>query len=82
MSFFDTTPLGRIVNRFACDIDVVDVNIPITLRIWLGTFAGVVSTLFVISFSTPVFLAVVIPLGIFYYFVQVFLQAFTTYMFI
>ncbi|ELT99905.1 hypothetical protein CAPTEDRAFT_158862 [Capitella teleta] len=70
MSFFDTTPLGRIVNRFARDIDVVDVNIPITLRIWLGTFAGVVSTLFVISFSTPVFLAVVIPLGIFYYFVQ------------
>eukprot|EP00914_Ancora_sagittata_P000414 GHVO01001132.1.p1 GENE.GHVO01001132.1~~GHVO01001132.1.p1 ORF type:complete len:558 (+),score=36.54 GHVO01001132.1:161-1834(+) len=70
MYFFDTTPLGRIVNRFARDMDVVDVNIPITLRIWLGTFSGVVSTLFVISYSTPIFLVVVVPLGIFYYFVQ------------
>lgn len=71
MSFFDTTPLGRIVNRFARDVDVVDVNIPMALRIWLGTFSGVLSTIFVISYSTPIFLAAVVPLGIFYYFVQV-----------
>ena len=71
MSFFDTTPMGRIVNRFSKDVDTVDFNIPLTTRIWMGTFSGVITTLFIISYSTPIFLVVLIPLGVFYYFVQV-----------
>jgi ABC-type multidrug transport system fused ATPase/permease subunit len=70
MSFFDTTPLGRIVNRLSRDVDTVDVNIPLTMRIWLGTFSGVFTTICVIAYTTPIFLVVVLPLGLLYYFIQ------------
>ena len=36
-SFFDQTPTGRVVNRFAKDLDTVDTNIPQNLRIWITT---------------------------------------------
>ncbi|KAF8763126.1 Multidrug resistance-associated protein 1 like [Argiope bruennichi] len=70
MSFFDTTPLGRIVNRFSKDIDTVDVTIPMTLRSWLSCLLQVISTLIVISVQTPIFLVVVVPISVIYYFIQ------------
>ena len=30
MSFFDTNPKGRVVNRFAKDVDLIDRQIPMT----------------------------------------------------
>ena len=71
MLFFDTTPLGRIMNRFSKDVDVVDITIPMTIRMWFGTLSGIITTVFVICYSTPIFLAVLVPLGIMYFFIQV-----------
>ena len=71
MSFFDTTPLGRILNRFSRDLDVIDSNIPVFLRGWLFNIAPLLSTIIIITYTAPVFLAVLIPLGILYYLVQV-----------
>lgn len=70
MQFFDTTPTGRIVNRFAKDIFTVDETIPMSFRSWISCVLGVIGTLFVICLATPIFAAIIIPLAIFYYFVQ------------
>jgi ABC-type multidrug transport system fused ATPase/permease subunit len=32
MAFFDTTPVGRIINRFSKDIDEVDLMIPTHIK--------------------------------------------------
>ena len=44
---------------------------PSLIRSWVNTFFSVVSTIVVISYSTPIFLSVIVPLGVLYYFVQV-----------
>uniref|UniRef100_A0A4W4G035 ABC-type glutathione-S-conjugate transporter n=1 Tax=Electrophorus electricus TaxID=8005 RepID=A0A4W4G035_ELEEL len=75
MLFFDTTPSGRVVNRFAKDIFTVDEMIPMSLRSWVLCLLGVVGTLFVICLTTPLFTAIVVPLAVVYYFVQRFYVA-------
>ncbi|CAG5119556.1 unnamed protein product, partial [Candidula unifasciata] len=75
MSFFDTTPIGRIVNRFSKDLDTLDTMIPMIVGMFLNCLFQTISTILVISFSTPMFLAVIAPLLIFYYFVQRFYVA-------
>ena len=70
MSFFDTTPLGRIVNRFAKDMYTVDETIPNTISQFVMCALEVLAIIVAITISTPIFLAAVVPLGLVYYYIQ------------
>ena len=71
MSFFDTTPVGRILNRFTKDIDGLDTVMRFNIRGFLTSFYKVMITIIIISIQTPIFLAAVVPLSVIYIFVQV-----------
>ena len=70
-SFFDTTPIGRIINRFSKDIYIIDEALPATVLMLLGTVFVSLSTIIVIISSTPIFAVVIAPLAFIYLFVQV-----------
>ncbi|XP_046565289.1 multidrug resistance-associated protein 1-like [Haliotis rubra] len=70
MSFFDTTPLGRIINRMSRDVETIDNTLPIIVRMFMSTMTNVVGTIVIISINTPLFIAAMIPLLLLYYFIQ------------
>ncbi len=71
MSFFDTTPLGRILNRFSKDVDTVDEKLPRSFSDFLSSSLTVVATIIIICIATPTFLIVVLPVMVLYGLIQV-----------
>jgi len=71
LAFFETTPAGRILNRFSRDIETVDTLLPELFESWLISAFDVLATVAILLYSTPLFLAIALPLAILYYFAQV-----------
>ncbi|KAI6229423.1 ATP-binding cassette sub-family C member 8 [Aphelenchoides besseyi] len=59
MAFFDTTPLGRVLNRFSKDIDMVDSRLPGSVLNFLASVIQALAIMFVPAIITP---QVTIPL--------------------
>jgi ABC-type multidrug transport system fused ATPase/permease subunit len=64
MSFFDTTPLGRITNRFSKDIQVMDNELSDAMRIYALTMTMIISVMVLIIVFFYYFVIALVPLFI------------------
>ncbi|KRZ85196.1 Multidrug resistance-associated protein 1, partial [Trichinella sp. T8] len=72
ISFYERTPIGRILNRISKDIDALDNTLPATMRSWVSCVMLVLSTLIIITINMRAFGFIIIPLGLLYFVVQKF----------
>ncbi|KAJ7086329.1 ABC protein [Mycena belliarum] len=69
MSFFDTIPMGRVISIFGKDIDTIDNQLPMSMRMFIVVLAGVFGSVVIITILEHYFIvaAVLIMFGFGYF---------------
>ncbi len=67
LRFFECTPLGRIINRFSKDVEIIDTQLSISIQNFLERLiVGVILIVILISAIVPLFLIPAVPVFIVY----------------
>lgn len=66
ISFFDITPLGRMLNRFGKEMDTVDLRLSSAFRFLAVAFLTMAQVFAIVAISTPLFILLAVPMGVIY----------------
>jgi ATP-binding cassette, subfamily C (CFTR/MRP), member 1 len=75
IAFFDTTPLGRITNRFSKDVDVMDYTLTEALRLYGISIAMVISIFALVLSYFYWFICALVPVMIIFFFSAAYYRA-------
>ncbi|KAF5194274.1 Abc transporter c family member 2-like [Thalictrum thalictroides] len=75
MVFFQTNPLGRIINRFAKDLGDIDRNVAVFVNMFLGQVSQLFSTFVLIGIVSTTSLWAIMPLLILFYAAYLYYQS-------
>ncbi|KAB0390911.1 hypothetical protein E2I00_016313, partial [Balaenoptera physalus] len=70
LQFFETNPIGQIINRFTKDMFIIDMRFHYYLRTWMNCTLDVIGTVLVIVGALPLFILGIIPLVFLYFTIQ------------